>query len=934
MKHYLTTLLLLTTAIIYGQSGTIEGSLIDKTFNNEPLAFASVYLKGTEKGAQSDFDGNYIIENVPMGTYSLEISYVGYETVVIPNVAVEADKFIRIDAVVGQSAAVLDDVVIKVQTSRERETALLLAQQKATVVKESIGAQEMSKLGISDASTATTKISGVTKTEGSGDIFVRGLGDRYLYTTLNGLPIPSDDIEKKNIDLGLFSTRLIQNVSVSKTTSPAVSADQASGNIDISTKELSGSELLEIKGSTSVNTNVMENGVFDTFKVSPNQEDVSFGVYVREGNPRSNITRQTWTPGTEDLPVNNSISFSAGKKFGEKLKVLVTAGQRSNYEYRNGVFRQFRSNFIDDTIPDAITWKKTVATSGLLNVRFRANNKNTLKFNTLVINKIEDNVFEGGRAGTATIFEETDEMEIAPDGNIFYQFVRDQNTKKTLLSVTQFIGEHELNEKNTLNWALGYNYLSADEPNRIRNEVNTTSDDFIQLGRTGGFQQRKSIQKIEDVEYNGRINNLLKIYDSETDIFHINFGANYRNKARDFGSQFVGAQETFTNAINPISIDDITAIFNQTNFDNNLLEINSLQPDRYEGKLQSVAGFVDFIGKLGGFSLQTGLRFQKDDIDVNFDVGNFPGRLGTTNKDYNRLYPSINIKYAINENHSLRLANSLTRTLPEFKEIAPFEYVSPTGQVTRGNPDIEASNNVNYDLKWEFFPSNDQLFSVTGFYKKIEDPINRVQDRGSAGIFSYFNSGNKAEVYGIEVEGRIHIMDGGEEDDQPKMRVNFNASRMWHEQDLKETFDEATGMLIRSFRYKGLTKTDLQGASDWIVNTSLNYNTNTENPFQATLVGNFASDRVFALGAAEIQTSSETNYNDAIVENGFVTLDLILNKQLGAHWKVGLSAKNLLDPEIKRTQLIRPSTTGIETEQTVLSYTRGMQLGLNLNYSF
>ncbi|MEL6810584.1 MAG: outer membrane beta-barrel protein [Bacteroidota bacterium] len=934
MKLFLTTIALLFVTIVTAQTGTVEGSLKDKSYNNEPLAFASVVIKGTDKGAQSDFDGNYIIENVPVGTYSIEISYVGYETVTIDNVVVEDGKFSRVDAAIGESAAALDEVVLKVQTSRERESALLLEQKKAVVVKESIGAEQMSKLGVSDASTATAKISGVNKTDGSGDVFVRGLGDRYLYTTLNGLPIPSDDIEKKNIDLGLFSTRLIQSVAVSKTTSPSTSADQASGNIDITSKELSGSQELSVRAGTSVNTNVMESGVFDNFKVSPNQEDVTFGIYVREGNPRSNITQQSWTPGTEDLPVNNSISFTAGKKFGEKLKVLLTAGQSSNYEYRNGVFRQFRSNFIDDTIPDAITWQKTVATSGLLNARYKANDNNTLKFNTLVINKVQDNVFEGGRAGRATIFEETDVMEIAPDGNVFYQFIRDQNTKKTLLSVTQLIGEHNLSEKNELSWAAGYNFLSADEPNRIRNEVNITDGGFVQLGRTGGFQQRKSVQKIEDVEYNGRISDLIKVYDSETDIFHINIGANYRNKTRDFGSQFVGVEEAFTNAINPPSIDDITSIFTQTNFDNNLLDINLLRPDLYEGKLQSVAGFVDFIGTMGDFSLQSGLRYQKDDVDVTWDVGNFPGRIGQNNKDYRRLYPSINLKYAINEKHSIRFANSLTRTLPEFKEIAPFEYVSPQGQITRGNPDIEASNNFNYDLKWEFFPSSDELISVTGFYKKIEDPINRVQDRGSAGIFSYFNSGEEAEVFGVELEGRINILDGGEEDDQPKLRVNFNASRMWHEQDLKEIVDEATGTIIRSFRYKGLTKVDLQGASDWIVNTSLNFDTNTENPWEATLVGNYASDRVFALGAAEIQSSSDVNYNDAIVENGFVTLDFILNKQLGEHWRIGFRGRNLLNPEIKRTQLIRPSTTGIETEETVLSYTRGIQLGLNLNYSF
>ena len=100
--------------------------------------------------------------------------------------------------------------------------------------------RESSILGISDVKSAATKISGVTESEASGDVFVRGLGDRYLTTTFNGLPIPSDDVERKNIDLGLFPTRVIQNVSISKTYSAATSADQASGNINIASRELAG----------------------------------------------------------------------------------------------------------------------------------------------------------------------------------------------------------------------------------------------------------------------------------------------------------------------------------------------------------------------------------------------------------------------------------------------------------------------------------------------------------------------------------------------------------------------------------------------------------------------------------------------------------------------------------------------------------------------
>jgi hypothetical protein len=920
----ITTLLvlLITNAVFAQQNGSIVGSLTDKDYNDEPLPFANVIIKGTATGTTSDFDGLYALESLAPGDYTIQYSFLGYETTELP-VTVEAGIVTTVDVPMGASAAALDEVIIKTTTRRESEVALLLEQKKATTIKESIGAEQLAKLGVSDASTATTKISGVSKTDGSGDVFVCGLGDRYLYTTLNGLPIPSDDVERKNIDLSLFPTRLISSIDVSKTTSPGLSADQASGNIDIKSRTLNKSSLLSISSSSSVNTEVMSNDGLRNFKASPNNADLTVGFYNRTFNTLGAIKEQSWNPETIDAPINRSVSFSVGTKIGNKLSALLTAGQSSNFEYRTGFFRQYRSNFIDDTIPDATTWKKTVASSALLDLKFRANDNHSLKFNSLLINKIEDEVFEGGRAGTATIFEETDPAEG------LFQFIRDQNLKKTLVLVNQLSGKHELSEKNSLDWAAGYNFLSADEPNRIRNEVNF-NEAIVQLGRTGGFQQRKSIQKIEDVEYNGRINDNFKFIDTEEEKFHINLGANIRNKQRDFGSQFFGVEEVFTNAINPQSIDEISDIFTQQNFDNGLLKLNLLRPDFYSGELQSTAGYLDVLGVTGKFTIQAGLRYQRDLIDLNFDVGNFPGRIGSETKDYRRLYPSVNLKYTVNEKLAVRFANSTTTTLPEFKEIAPFEYVSTTGQVTRGNVDINASINRNFDLKFEYFPSSDQLVSVTGFYKLILDPINKVQDRGSAGIFSYFNAGEEAEVYGIELEGRVNILGA---DDQPQLKLNTNISRMWHKQDLKEVFD-AEGDFVRTFRYKNLTETGLQGASNWIVNTSLNYSTNTEKSFDAALSGNYASDRIFALGAPEIQTSGDVNYNDAIVENGFVMLDLILGKQLTEYLKLGFTAKNLLNPEIKRTQLVKPSTTNIETEATVLSYKRGMQIGVNLNYTF
>ncbi len=908
------------------ETGTIAGKLADKEMQGEPLPFANVLIKGTTKGATTDMDGLYSLTNLEPGTYTVVFSFLGYETLEVPNVEVVANKVTEINTELGSSAASLDEVMITTVSRRDSEVALLLDQKKAIAIKEGIGARELAKLGISDAAKATTRISGVTSSEASGDIFVRGLGDRYLYTTLNGLPIPSDDVERKNIDLELFSTGVIQSVAISKTYSSGSSADQASGNIDITTRELVGKGELSFGAGAGINTNVIKEGVFNNFKSSPNMENTDFGFYTGGKASEYKLIHQDWNPGTADFPMNYKYNLTAGKRFGQKLEVLLTASQDVDYQFTEGVFREFRANFVTDTITDATVYSKTVNTTGLATVAYELDANNKLRANSLFINKLSDNVYEGGRNQEGFIFEETD------PGEGLSQFVRDQNTKQTRLWVNQLLGEHKLGERNNLDWAAGLNLVNADEPNRIRNEVNF-NDDVVYLGDTGGYQQRKSYQEIDDYEFNGRIQDRQEILTAENRQLDLNFGGTYRYKERDFISRFLGLIEPSKRTLTPSSIDNLEEVFSEENLNNGTISINNtLQADRYRANLESAAGFATINFGLEKLNINAGVRYQKDELYVEYNVGNIPGRTGTSNLSYNNFYPAVNLRYALNDKSNLRLAASKTITLPEFKEVAPFEYVSQTGQVTRGNPNLEASTNYNLDLKYEIFPSGGELLSLTGFYKRIEDPINQVQDRGSAGIYSYFNAGDQAKIYGLELETRLELvrMENGAAYD---FNLGFNASRMWHSQDLKELRNE-NGQLLRTFRYKGLTETGLQGASDWIFNGSLNLVVGTENPFMASIVANYASDKIFALGAPERQSDSETFYNDAIIEKGFVTLDAVLSQDLGDHWGIKFTGKNLLNPTVERVQDVRPSTTGIETTETVRSYTRGAVLSLGINYSF
>lgn len=908
-------LLLLTISVFSHAQGTgsITGKLIDKEYNNEPLAFANVLIKGSTKGTTSDFDGLYKIEGLTPGEYTMIYSFVGYETQQIP-VTIEAGKATELNITMLASAAALDAVILKAPTAkRENETALILAQQKAVVIKESIGATRLAKIGISNASAATTKIAGVAKSEGSGDIYIRGLGDRYLSSTMNGLPIPSDDVNNKNINLNLFSTNIISNVGISKTYNTSGYADQTSGNVDIASKEYSKKGFSFGIGS-GYNTSVL--GLDGVFKRSIATEDVTFGFHEKQYALLDLITFQDWEPVRQKNTGNFSLSLNGSTKFdvfGKELALFVSGSHSKSYNYQEGVFRSYRSNVLDNEFTDVQNFTSNTNSTAYGNLRLKLSNNHRLKYTSLAVIKNDDAVYEQGRNGLGYVFDQDPQEEGA--------FVRDQNYKQTNLLVNQLHGDHEFGDNQKLTWGAGYNFVLAEEPNRVRNEANILDENTVQYAHVGDFQQRKSSQKIEDNEANAFIKHEIKLGELDEDEnqpYKLNVGVNFRKKNREFRSQFVGVR---ARGFQVPDVDSFSQTFTTENFDDELV-LRTPDLDFYEGDLNILAGYANLdFGLNKKLSGNVGVRYEMDKIDVFWNVGNFVGRVGEIQKEYSNFYPSLNLKYELNEKQFIRFASSLTQTLPEFKELAPFEYVSPTGRVTGGNPDLEKSQVLNADVKWEFFPKAGELVSATAFYKQINDPINLAMTRGSSGNFEYANTGEQATVLGLEVETRLNLIEN--EDEDAILNFNANVTKMWFNQDLLE-----------NYQFKDLTETELQGASDFIVNGSLSYNTQKEKEFIATLTGNYSSDKIFALGAPEDLTNSAIFYNDEIIEKGFVSLDLVLTKKLTDELVLKLIGRNLLNPDIKQTQLVQDLNTGIETNETVLSYKKGSLLGLSLKYTF
>ena len=940
MRLFIFILLTLAATVTNAQSkGTIQGTILDKESDNQPLPFANVFIKGSQTGTTSDIDGVFIFQADP-GTYTLVFSFVGYQKLEVPNVIVKADEVTTLDNVVmnATEGVSLKEVVVKSTTKKESVAALLTEQKKATEIKTAIGADELAAKGISDAAGAVTKISGVSKQEGSSNVYVRGLGDRYLNTTLNGLSLPSNDISKKNIDLNIFSSDVIENVAISKAYSSKFYGDFAAGNIDITSKNYTGEGFIEAAVNTGFNSRAISK---DFVK---NSGTGQFGFYGRyDHEPFAVVLSHGVDPIESPLaPLNLGIGLNAGKSFdiGEesRLNLFLTASFDSNYEYRRGETTDY-TLVENKSFEQAEEYEYGTSTTIMANAGFRYDDNHSFKFSSLFVNKSSDQVSYFGIDGLG---RNRDAIVNSDQG--FFQMNVQFN--QDLISVNQLLGQHIISEKVKLEWGVGYNRVFAYEPDRKRisienyqlaldNDPNTNPVFFT----NNEFDNQRYFQDIEDEELNGRIN--LSYTPSETIKF--NFGYNGRTKTRDFENIRYGYR--FADDDLPITdVNNLDAIFNTENLNTDgnglfsTVAFRSVFPqfgsvnlpgnpeNTYSGQLDVYAGYVNAEFNINEkWLIVPGFRVESFSQRIDYNVINLPPNdPGFRVSDENFYLPSLSVRYAINDDQNVRLAFSKTVSNPEFKEIAPFVYEGVSQRIG-GNPDLltdpSFSEVFNFDLKYEWFFGSSEIFSVGAFTKQINNPVNLVVAFDATGTQRYFRTGDKATIYGAELEVRKNFL--LDEEDQPKLAAGLNVTYMHTTQDLFENIDGS--IYDTSFNR---SEDELQGASPLIINADINYRPVFKNyKPTANLIFSYFSDRIDALGSGQLGN---------VIEKGVPTLDFVWKSELKEGLQFNISAKNLLDPSIR---YVRETTNGdvIVTSANgkgVTNYKRGITIGASLKYNF
>jgi len=341
----------------------------------------------------------------------------------------------------------------------------------------------------------------------------------------------------------------------------------------------------------------------------------------------------------------------------------------------------------------------------------------------------------------------------------------------------------------------------------------------------------------------------------------------------------------------------------------NLINESLSEKSNYDGIQTTLAGYgmlefylTDRIRMIGG------ARVESTNLEmISFDEEQPRGELEDLD-----ILPSLNLIYSLSEKMNLRAAYTNTVARPTFRELAPYSTFSFRGDfVFQGNSSLSRTLIKNYDLRWEWFPRAGEIFALSGFYKDFNDPLERVIRSDIGNKTASIQNVDQAIVYGIELEGRKRL--DGLSDFLRHIEVGANVSLVHSEVDIPEQ----ELIQIRESDPDPAKTRQLQGQSPYLVNANISYNNPGDLGLVATISYNKFGDRLSSVAEGAAPNLFERSYS---------MLNLVVNKTIGDHFSLNLSAKNLLDPEIKVSQQFKGAEFINE------SYKRGRAISIGVKY--
>ena len=878
--------------------------------SGETLIGAAVILKGSTTGATTDLEGAAEI-SLKDGDYPIEISYIGYSPVTI-TLKVKGGKVTLPEEAAGAGLdgtgtvtvrltadnTLIDNATVMARKSLESISALQKERQMSAHAIENMGAKEMSLKGLSNAQESVAKFSGISIAE-AGQMIVRGLGDRYSSTTLNGLPIASPNPDNKLIPLDIFPSSTIQNITVSKVYEAGSFADYSGAHVDISTSKGKSEDFLKLSFSTGGWFGTLfddfsqmdRKSLFITPKLGKAAGVSDYSEFKEYSKTRSLFdTGFQVNDGTALPDLDGGVGFGKNwKTRSGELGLLASASIHSGNETLNDAYyRTYEASSeglaATESVYDSYTSKLDLAALVDLEYSFKKPSSIGLTF------------FFARNATSSyqrrSLLDHLETYDLVGSNSVSHFYA---------LRNLQLTGRHSLADgKWDLDWGVSYSGTSSDEPDRRQVMFSRGSDGTLSFFNLNQQETQRYFGKLSEDEVVADV----RVSHAIDEDKKVRFGLSAKDKSRDFSTtRFYYNMKKLTGAISDIG--DMDQFLNDANIESGLVGIDRKRHkrDSYDASNRIMAAFAEADLKFGErWFLNTGLRAEASDQGVRYndDVEDRKRNLKAFD-----LFPAVNLKYSVSARSALRLALSRTITRPSFIEMAPFLYQESFGGTQlRGNEALENGYNWNVDLKYEFFAdkSND-MFTVTGYFKYLDHPIERTQRLSGGALEQTFQNAENGLAAGIEAEFRKEIISG--------LTISGNASYIFTNVKLPE-----------SGAYTNKERT-LQGASPYLFNADISYTPELRDgkTLGLALIYSVQGPRIHAVGILGLGDEKQMPFH---------SLDFSGTCKINQNLTVRLGLKNLLNSSVRFTQEIPAAGRTVDAEGWRLG--TGADLGITYNF--
>ncbi|MCB0733408.1 MAG: TonB-dependent receptor [Bacteroidetes bacterium] len=938
MKKFLSLLISLSALSAYAQNGTVRGQVMEDA-SGQPIIAADVLVVGHPIGASTDLDGKFSI-SMPAGTYKIMISYIGLQEITVENVIVKAGEVTVVDPVrlaEPSTGETLGVAVVQVKTAASSESSLISVRRKSAQILDGISSAKMDMVGDGTAVEAAKRVTGVSVEDGKY-VYVRGLGDRYTKTMLNGVDIPGLDPDKNSLQMDIFPTNLIDKITVSKNFTANLPADYTGGLLNIETKDFPEEKIFNVSIGTAVNPQMHFNPNYLMYKgsatdflgfdngkralpenargseiptpLNPDYNSAQVNKFVSSFDPTLGATQKT---SLMDLSASVTIGnqFQLGKTEEAKKKnrtigYIFSAAYKSNYKFYDSVvygeYQRYKN-------PEVTDLRYATMQTGAIGERdFLIGLLGGVAYKTQY-SKIRLNVMhlQSGESRAAQFTIRNDGEAVGQSG----YYAKSDNLEYNQRGLTNIIlvGTHIKPKKEfEVEWRVSPTISSSQDPDIRKTAFTYTNIDTFFNAGAGGNPTRiwRSLNEISNTsKIDFTKNYLIKERDSK-----FQWGFSHVYKARNyeilfFDVQFFGSQKWTSDDPNQVLAPGNI----YPNKPNNIYYQsgnNDPNPNEYSSDINNFGAYVSNEFQVTK-KLKTivGLRGEKyiqhhTGRDQRYASGDPNGNNLENAEVLNSfdLFPSLNLIYAYTEKANLRLTYGKTIARPSFKEMSYAQIIDPlTNRIFNGtlfqynqwDGQLVETRIQNIDFRWEVFQKRNQMISVSTFYKQFEKPIElvRIPEQQTSTEYQPRNVGN-GQLFGVELEIQKHLTFIS-----PRLQkymfsgnITFVKSQIAMtevEFDSRKSYEKA-GETIKNTRA-------MAGQAPYVINAGISYN-DYESGFNAGMFYNVKGPTLYIVGAGLFPDI----YNEP-----FHSLNFSINQKLGAKKTTVIDFKvaNILNDRIE-----------------------------------